>query len=254
MRGEKKAFYGQWVGEYKLSFALERLEPIRSKNEEEMVIPVRFTVLAVGGQSVKVDTVSIDLLKTGEDLVVMTVGTIPFNATPGANTCDEANSWSLCRLAAIVRSRVSVMMAKANKWSGCHKKGPFGHIGGKKHGGKHGKHGKYGKHHRQHSQAQHYGHMIHQTLRFFVIPALLGVIGGLMASAVGMIIGQIIVALWTRFGRGGKKGNASQRAQLVEVMLVEDEKDALLDSELPPQYEVPPQYQDIEAVAVEEKQ
>lgn len=226
------------VGAYRLSFALERLEPVKSENEEEMLTPIRFTVLAVGGESVKVDTVSIHLLRTAEELIVMNVDTIPFEGTPGSGSCDDASSWSLCRLAAIVKARLATVMATAKAhaqkgWHGCHKH---------RHG-KHGHHKKHG-HHRHHWRAHRIGHLIHQTIRFFVIPALLGVIGGLMASAVGMLVGQIIVALWIKFRRGGRRGNASQQARLVEVVVVEDEKHALLEDDLPPQYEILPQYQD----------
>lgn len=234
----------QDVGEYRLSFALERLEPVRSENEEEMLIPVRLTILAVGGESVKVDTVSIHLLQTAEELIIMDVGTIPFERTPGSGSCEGASSWSLCRLAAIVKARLATVMATAkahaqNGWRGCHKHG----LGGRH--GRHGQHKKHG-HHRHHWRAYRIGHVIHQTIRFFIIPALLGVIGGLMASAVGMLVGQIIVALWIRFRRGGRRGNASQQARLMEVIVVEDEKEVLLEDDLPPQYEVPPKYQDVE--------
>jgi hypothetical protein len=89
------------------------------------------------------------------------------------------------------------------------------------------------RHHRFH----YFGHMLHQTLRFFVIPALLGVIGGLLASAVGMMVGQLISYVWLRFHRGGVRGHATGRdlGVVEEVVIVHEmdgeepnEKDGLL--------------------------
>jgi hypothetical protein len=115
-------------------------------------------------------------------------------------------------------------------------RGPFGghRLQGDEEGRPH--HGHHGKHHRGHRL----GHMLHQILRFFLVPALLGVIGGLLASAVGMLVGQFIVFIWTHFHRGGRRGNI----RIIEVAVQEDEKDALvLETE-----DLPPQYTDIEAV------
>lgn len=64
-----------------------------------------------------------------------------------------------------------------------------------------------------------------------------------MASAVGMLVGQSLVYLWFRFHRRGQRGNA----RIVEIAVAEDEKDALVDTQ-----ELPPQYEDVEAVSVED--
>jgi len=66
-----------------------------------------------------------------------------------------------------------------------------------------------------------------------------------MASALGMLVGQIISHLWTRYYRRGQRGDASLR--VVEIVVSEDEKTALMDdtSDLPP----PPEYTDLEADA-----
>lgn len=90
--------------------------------------------------------------------------------------------------------------------------------------------------------------MVHQTIRFFVIPALLGVIGGLAASALGMLVGQIIVLIWIRGYRAGRRGPL--RVVEREVMVSGEEKEGLLAEEkevAPPVYEDAPRYE--EAVA-----
>lgn len=49
--------------------------------------------------------------------------------------------------------------------------------------------------------------------------------------------------MWARFHRGGQRGNI----RIVEVAVEDDEKDALIIEELPPQYS------DVEAVIVEDE-
>lgn len=62
-----------------------------------------------------------------------------------------------------------------------------------------------------------------------------------MASALGMLVGQLIVYTWMRFGRGGRRGPVPN-IRVVEVAVREDEKDALVEA--PPAYENAPAYED----------
>lgn len=241
-----------------LDFAWEKLSPVTSADEpEKSILPIRFTILGLHGYPVKVDTIAIDLLQTPDQTSIARISRIPFDETPGATTCDTTSKWSLCRLRAIIAARLqAIMEAAKTRTSGAR---GWGH--GKGCTGRKGRHGRHGHSHQMgaHQGHQHrfhrfhrFGHMLHQTLRFFVIPALLGVIGGLVASAVGMIIGQLISYLWIRLHRGGRRGSQGIRA--VEIVIEEDEKDALIlidsndDSVAPP-----PEYRDIEANVEEEK-
>ncbi|ETI24195.1 hypothetical protein G647_03564 [Cladophialophora carrionii CBS 160.54] len=302
---------GRKTDPVQLDFAWERLPPITSADEPDVsILPLRFTILGLQGYPVKVDTIAIELLHTSDQTSIARILSIPFEDTPGAQTCDTTSKWSLCRLRAIIVARLQAIMeaAKARAssatkaWSsannsedqpkdkGCGRgrgKGPgmFGgrppHGFGGPHGGPHrgppngfhgpphrgphglhGPHGPHGPHHHgPHHHGQHFahhrfhrfGHMLHQTLRFFVIPAILGVIGGLMASAIGMLVGQCISYLWIRFHRGGVRGNATGRdIRVVEIVLDEEEKDALIIDE--EAIDTPPEYTDVEAHTVDEKQ
>ncbi|KIW92814.1 uncharacterized protein Z519_06663 [Cladophialophora bantiana CBS 173.52] len=274
---------GQQTEPVQLDFAWESLTPVTAVEEpDKSILPIRFTILGLQGYPVKVDTIAIDLLRTPDQTSIARITTIPFEDTPGATTCDTTSKWSLCRLRAIIAARLQAIMEAATArasaatkgWvnsgsKGCHgRKGPksFGPMGGEGHhhghhkGGHHkGDHHHGNNHHHHHHQHHHrfhrFGHMLHQTLRFFVIPALLGVIGGLMASAIGMLVGQMISYLWIRFHRHSQRGTASRDIRVVEIVIDEEEKDALMageqiQSELPP----PPDYRDVEAGAREEKQ
>ncbi|OAL37901.1 hypothetical protein AYO20_02734 [Fonsecaea nubica] len=253
---------GQQTDPIQLDFAWERLTPIVSADEpDKSILPVRFTILGLQGIPVKVDTIAIDLLQTPDQTSIARITTIPFEDTPGATTCDTTSKWSLCRLRAIIAARLQAIMEAATarasaatkgwhgRGKGCHGRkssnglGPMGGEG-HPHGHHKGGHGRQHGHHRFHR----FGHMLHQTLRFFVIPALLGVIGGLMASAIGMLVGQMISYLWIRFHRNGQRGQASREICVVEIVVDEEEKEALIensevDGELPP----PPDYRDVEA-------
>lgn len=84
--------------------------------------------------------------------------------------------------------------------------------------------------------------MIRQTLRFFVVPALLGIIGGLTASAMGMLVGQAIVYLWFRTYRNGERGPL--RIYEREIAIIEEEQSKLLEKDgALPMYEDAPAYE-----------
>jgi len=76
---------------------------------------------------------------------------------------------------------------------------------------------------------------INRSMKLFIIPALLGIVGGLVASIIGMMVGQFLVFLWFRFVR------RNQRGPYARIVLVEeaeqDEKEGLIEGEAPPTYE-----------------
>ncbi|RVX66272.1 hypothetical protein B0A52_10199 [Exophiala mesophila] len=215
-----------------LDFALEKLPAVNSHDTPDLsVTPLRLTILALQGHPVKADTVSISLLASPEQTSIAVVSTLPFKDSPGAPTCNTASNWAACRYHAIVMAGIkarpisySVQGSFPPAKPGCHMNSGSKSV-------------TKGAHHRHHYHAHHLGRLLHQTLRFFVIPALLGVIGGLVASAIGMLVGQLIVFVWVRFYRGDRRGEAHGR--VVEIVVEEDEKDTLLAGEdiQPPLYE-----------------
>jgi hypothetical protein len=220
---------------------LEILPAVSFEHEKGEIITLQLTILDIEGTPVNVDTLKIDLRNAG-GLTVAKISNLPFAQSPGAAECTS----SLCRLRAIVVARVRAMLEAAQ--ARAHAAGAWIKSGcrGKKHGGS--RHGQTAgdrphPHHHGDRKMHRFAHILHQTLRFFIIPALLGVIGGLMASAVGMLVGKALVYLWFRFHRGGQRGNV----RLVEVAVAEDEKDALVETE-----DLPPHYDDVNVVVVED--
>ena len=236
------------------------------------LLTAKITILDLKGVPVKVDTVKATLLLSRSEhgsskLHILRLDRVPFNQTPGSASCDGQPIWSVCRLRAILASRLAQIVAAAkshangsNKWIARPGKGCKGAVKSQhQHGGPSPQshpHHHHGSHHPGWHRSMHrFGHMLHQAIRFFVVPVLLGVIGGLMASAVGMIVGQLIAYVWIRCRRNGQRGplRRQQRQRHGEVVLVtEDEKVGLLlieTDQLPP----PPAYQDAEVVHIKDE-
>lgn len=250
-----------------VNFALEVMAPIPSPHREGVsMIPVDLSILALDGLPVKVNSISLKLVQPpNHDFVLVRTELIPFEETPGAQECQESEAWIPCRWQAIIAAHVKSMMdmarTKSNefhewvktKTPGCHGAGrktngrhphPHPNDQAARHRGPHGGH----RHHRH----QRFGHIIHQTFRFLIIPALLGIIGGLTASAVGMIVGRALVYLYMRLYRRGQRGPLQQE-QLI-IVVEDDEKNGLLDEEdCLPAYEDSPAYSDVSNDNVESK-
>lgn len=228
-------------------------------DEGAEIVPLHFTIVDIDGKPAQVDTMKVSALKqAGGDIMIAKIQKICFTKnTPGAD-CET----SICRLRALTAARFRQFLEAARTGATnltsklgldfCHRrkgsnvananplptdrKGPF----------MHGSH----KHH-NHAHAHYHGHrlahFLHQALRLFIVPALLGIVGGLTACLVGTIIGQFLGFLWIRFVRGGRR-------KPITITVVDmgdaNEKVALMsDEELPPRYE-----DEEEQIEVNEKQ
>jgi hypothetical protein len=104
------------------------------------------------------------------------------------------------------------------------------------------KHQKSHHHHKHHAHGR-LRHFLKQTIHFFVLPAMFGIMGGLLACAFGMLIGQAVASCMNRRCRraGEESGNT-------EAAVEDDEKDGLMENG-----EMPPQYENVDVIVVEEK-
>ena len=230
--------------EVPVNFAMEVLSPIPSPHKDGLrLLPVTFTILALDHKPVKVNTVSLKLLQPSQSgPVIVDVKQIPFERTPGTTCAEQA--WSVCRFRAIVTARIQMMLEAAKNYSGkvsgwvkakagCHRAHGESmshreHASHKDteslqpsdvpHHSDHRKpsphetrpHSHHGEHrhdrdHMYHHRAHRLSHMLHQTFRFFIVPALLGIIGGLTASALGMVVGQLVIWIYRKI-QGDERG------------------------------------------------
>ncbi|OKL57699.1 hypothetical protein UA08_07059 [Talaromyces atroroseus] len=244
---------GQETENLNLGFALMAF-PLAPPRDDMELLQIRFSPLDIDGHPAPLDTVSITVIQTaaGELFIIQTEVELPAGQ-------DDHDSWKNCkgdiqcvrhlvfnRIRALVRSAQAHMMNLKSKLGlgiGCHGKpqAPPHHKPGHHrqgagkfaeddHEGDHEGHGHPHPHH-------HHNHGLRRTLfhivRFILAPAILGILAGLTASAIGMLFGQAIVFLWMRYRRATssrstsslEQGSASEKAVLME----ED-----LNEELPP--------------------
>lgn len=219
----------------RLGYALEIL-PTNTEVADISLTSIQLTILDLQGVSVKVDTVKIDVIQSWGHLHIARVTTLPFADSPGANVCQTA----ICRLRSIVAHHLRKMMEAARAHAGKATTWIKNGCSGRKHAQK-GAAQEAGKpyHHGHHGYARLH-HFVMQTLHYFVIPALFGIIGGLFACVLGMFVGQALAFVLKR--RSGSEG-----ARGLEAAIEEDEKDALVENG-----EMPPQYEDMDVIVVVE--
>lgn len=231
-----------------VGYALEVMPVAVPADEPSLrLFSLRFTVLDLAGHPVPLDTVAISLIQDAE-------GNLAIAKTEVEDTAPSDDSWKQChgkpsclrkllfdRMRALLASAKSRFRGMASNLSGsksCRRPiRPFGHS--------RLPHDRFDpndfpmKEHAGHPHSPH--HMHHggwertasQLIRFIVIPAILGVLAGLTASAVGMLVGKLIVSLWSRYRRGSSFQSSSSLEDGTEV-----EKEGLIESsgDLPPAY------------------
>ena len=102
-------------------------------------------------------------------------------------------------------------------------------------------------HHKGHGHHSAFHNLTHATMRVFkhvALPILIGVAAGMAATAVGMLIGQMIILLCDRYPRK----QAAQRAQagVIYLPVESEEKDVFVDDEAGL-----PAYEDLEGNVIE---
>ncbi|KAH8702434.1 hypothetical protein BGW36DRAFT_372851 [Talaromyces proteolyticus] len=221
---------GKETDPLKLGFALVAL-PVAPPEDGLELMQIRFSPLDIEGHPAPLDTISLAMIKTASgDLFIARTDIEP----PAGE--DDHESWEQCngdirclrrlvllRIHALFQSAKAHMMnlkskiLHANK--GCHGKPRIAHL-------KHGHHGeadagelrhpghRWGANGHQHPHHRHgWRRTVSRIVRFIVIPAVLGVLAGLTASAIGMLVGQLIVFVWMRYRRSTTSRSTSTLEQ-----------------------------------------
>ncbi|CRG87168.1 hypothetical protein PISL3812_04185 [Talaromyces islandicus] len=217
---------GETTEPLNLGFALVAV-PLAPPQDDMELMQIRFSPLDIEGHPVPLDTISLTVVKTASgDLFLARTEIEP----PAGQ--DDHESWEKCngdvrclRRLIFVRIQALVQSAKAHMMNlkaklmfggkGCHGKPRAGHM-------KHGHHdmesaSEHPHHMGPNGHPHHHRHAWRRTflriVRFIVVPAILGVLAGLTASAVGMIVGQLIVFVWMRFRRNTTSRSTSALEQ-----------------------------------------
>ncbi|KAJ5836496.1 hypothetical protein N7447_002522 [Penicillium robsamsonii] len=201
-----------------VGYALE-IMPMAAPSDEPgyELLDIRFTVLDLETHPVPVDTVAITVLQdpNGELFIARTEIE---NTAPASDRL----SWKECHgkakcLQELMVSRIRGLlagakarvmgMAKAGRKS-CHDKFNGKTMGHHEEGSGREMVGPGGHHAHSHGSARPHKHHPHhgafarafsRIVHFIVVPAVLGVLAGLTASAIGMLVGQAVVFLWQRY-------------------------------------------------------
>jgi len=234
-------------GELGLSYSLEVKPDIV---EEGLVLtPLYMQILGLDGKMINVDTIIIPILKMSNgDLALAEIKTTPSPVNPGEDQCTTI----MCRIRAILMGKLQAARLAAIKAmekmrgakNGCMrklgfkvpapaaqpapKKGPKVHGGPEKFKGKvpakdaapgeEHKHGHGGKPHgpKNHHGKKSFWCSVKRVLRHIVLPIFIGIAAGMAASAVGMVIGQLVIMLWARYRRASGRGTYAAVEQTEE--------------------------------------
>jgi hypothetical protein len=246
---------GQESAPITLGFAIEVL-PLMAPQDDMELLSVRFTILDLAGHPVPVDTVAIALIKTVQGELFIARTDIEASAA-------DRLSWSQCRgeprcLRRLLFARIQALInaAKARMMSvgaklpfyrmGCSGVPPPPHHPHGDHVSEHSSdfggdfphrpHHFGGRPHRHPHHMHHHGwrRTFSRVVRFIVVPAVLGVLAGLAASAIGMLVGQVVVFMWMRYRRCTPSHSPAALEQ-GSIM----EKEALMTEDVPNE-ELPP--------------
>ena len=258
---------GQDTDPIPLGYALEMM-PLPTSPEESDVelLEVRFTVLDLDSHPVPMDTVAITLVHEPEGSIYMAKtdveetapNRVSWKQCRGKPSCLRTLLLTRMRdLFASAKARMLKMGSRLSGGKGCHGKhhGPKPmHDGPHHHGFGPGPFHAPGEeppswgqgpppsdgHHLPHHPHMHHHHHFHhgglrrtisRIFRFIVIPAALGILAGLAASALGMLIGQVVIFFWLRYRRStSKKTTANLEQGTVsekQVLMVDSTEDVL---------------------------
>ncbi|EAW12645.1 uncharacterized protein ACLA_010710 [Aspergillus clavatus NRRL 1] len=218
---------GQESDPISLGYAVEFM-PLGVPDDAPMELSaLRFTILDLDGHPVPLDTVAITMIN---DLR----GNIYMAKTEIEDTTPNRGSWKQCRgkpkcLRKLLVERIRALFTAAkarvlgmkSKLPGCggkrphsamphphhHPEGDFddafvpGHYPSTEDEEHFGMAGRPHHHHPHHMHHSGWERTVSRIIRYVVVPAVLGVLAGLTASALGMLIGQAVVFLWQRYRR-----------------------------------------------------
>ncbi|KAL1871492.1 hypothetical protein Plec18167_007052 [Paecilomyces lecythidis] len=242
-----------------LGFALE-VEPLVAPMDEPgpELLSLRFTVLDLAGHPVPLSTVVIALIKdeSGSLFLVKTdveepkTDIVSWRQCRGKPKCLQTLLFS--RVRSLVESaKARMMKAKARLMGskGCHGGSRFPMDAARpprpmfeEFGRPHRRPHPGGRHHFHHMHRSGWERTFSRVFRFILVPAVLGVLAGLVASALGMLVGQVVVFLWLRYRRSTTDRSVSAVEEGDDM-----EKEALIAE---PTDDLPPEYDDEEHGAI----
>lgn len=209
--------------------------PVATDDTGSSLTKIRFSILDLGGIPISVDTVALDMVTTGDGLSY-------FAQSHTESSPAHPVPWKQCRreprcLKALLMARLRWFLdsAKTGAKAASDKLSFMKGCGGKAKQalGKHPHHDFHQDGYNGNARQSKFAHAFGQALHLIIVPALLGVLAGLVAIGTGMLAGQLIVFVWLRHRRQATRSRPSSDSEAGDDM----EKEALIVEEMPPQYE-----------------
>ncbi|MCJ1225191.1 hypothetical protein MMC12_001840 [Toensbergia leucococca] len=248
-------------GDRRLSYSLEfkpEVKPINGDKDSPVVVPIAMQILGLDGAVVNIDSIEILALKFPDGHVSL----------PSLRLSSPANSFYqlklqmgrlmklpvspdapgaqcttiLCRMFAVLHAKMASARTKVQHACACvmkklhltrpppphHQHHPAGGPPSPLHDG-----------HRHHRTLAHkIARVAHRIFAHVLLPILVGIGAGMAVSAVGLLVGQVLLFFWMRYTRFGR---------------VNREYTALHGEEVDVEKEALPAYEELEGVAVNAK-
>lgn len=229
---------------------------VSSKNDKLDLVSIHIEILEVAGKFLSgLPTVDLKLLETPSHALMIGDAVINKPKSEVSKPTNDAQECTtiVCKWRAIIADRVSKL--KGGLKGGCHKGKPAvvevaagpkahdkEHHSGHGHSNGHGSerpHKPYRYHHRHGGVRRFFRGLV---LHIFV-PVLIGVMFGITASLIGMVVGHIAIFLWRITFRRGQLGQCSSRcsrySKVESTETLDDEAKGLMENQgPPPEYEV----------------
>ncbi|MCJ1430573.1 hypothetical protein MMC29_008491 [Sticta canariensis] len=246
-------------GDLTLSYSLEIENKKHFNADKTNLVSIVFTIMGLDGEMVNVDDIEILVIETENERIIHSITTVPASPNRPDAKCTTIFCRVLTRLRTTMQAAKSASHAATKKIKICCLKCMqfFGKAGSQNSHGDlplpthvhvkpgqtdpqvdHTDHVRTGHHvHGQHHRGWLHGLVvgIKRVFSFILFPILVGIAFGVTASAVGMLMGQLVVLLWMRYRRSSTSEVAYER-------LGSDEKEGL------------PAYEEIEGVDVKEEE
>jgi hypothetical protein len=232
----------------KLGYSLRVSHPTVNSNDDELdIVAVHLEIVEVADQFLSgIPSVDIKLLETPSHSLMIAAAEINQQKSEVSKPTDDGQECTtiVCKWQAIISDR----LAKLKK-GGCSKgKGRpdameakpkhHGHHGG--HGRPHG-HGQEGPHrpYRHHHRHGGFSRFLRGIVMHIFIPVLIGIMVGITASLIGMVVGHIAIFLWRITFRRGQRSQCSKYTKVEQVEITDDEAKSFLQHQgPPPEYEI----------------
>ncbi|GAW15623.1 hypothetical protein ANO14919_050400 [Xylariales sp. No.14919] len=241
-----------------LGFAMETGAVATDDDEDLQLINVEIQIIEVGDVFIRgIPNVQVKLLKTPSNkLAIGTIDILPFQ---GGNSTDNKKecSTTVCKWKTLFFEKLSKIFSLKGCGGSRPPPPPHAHHDGE-HRHDHGPH----PHSHPHPHPPHMGHHRHGWAHGFRIivthvlfPVLIGIVAGVSASLIGMMVGTFIVFLWRLFFRRSAS-RSSHRCRYAHKAAkhenaADEEKSGLLDDQ--EEIEAPPAYMEPNVAVAEDK-